>query len=270
LVRSDGIAERERPFHDAWANSIDPRNVPVQETFTASTSPEAQWLLTQMGELRGRRVLDLGSGAGEAAVYFARLEAEVVATDLSSKMLEVLKKAATLHGTCVKIIVGSAQDLPFASDSFDIVYAANLLHHVDIEQCLDEVRRVLRPGGIGAFWDPLAHNPLINIYRRMARAVRTEDEHPIRRSQLLWFTKRFDEVRTRCFWLLALLVFVKFYLVDRVHPSADRYWKRILTHESEIRWLNRPLAALDTLILRLAPILRWWCWNIAILVKKKA
>ena len=55
----------EREFHDAWADTIDPRSVPVFGSFTASTAPEARWLLEEIGELRGRRVLELGSGAGE-------------------------------------------------------------------------------------------------------------------------------------------------------------------------------------------------------------
>jgi len=78
-------------------------------------------------------------------VYFARLGANVVTGDLSSRMLEVVKKVAALQGTSVETAVCSAQDLSILpADSFDVVYAANLLHHVDIEKCLDEVKRVLK------------------------------------------------------------------------------------------------------------------------------
>jgi len=263
------ILERERVFHDVWAESIDPEEVPVVQSFTASTAPEARWLLEQMGDLCGKRLLELGSGAGEGAVYFACLGADVVATDLSPRMLEVVKKVAAIHGVAVETVVSSAEKLSvFPPNSFDVVYAANVLHHVDIEKCLDEVKRVLKPGGVGAFWDPIAYNPLINVYRRMAKEVRTEDEHPFRRSQLKLFKERFAEVRTKFFWFLALIVFVKFYTLDRIHPSSDRYWKRIITHEQELRWLYRPLAAIDNVLLRIAPILRWWCWNIAVIVRK--
>jgi len=268
-AKSVTAGAQEQAFHDAWADTIDPATVPVFETFNASTSPEPQWLRGQMGDLRGKRVLDLGCGAGEAAVYFAYEGAEVVAADLSPGMLEVARRVAALHGVKIGTQACSAENLSaFADASFDIVYAANLLHHVNIERCLDEVRRVLRPGGIGAFWDPLAHNPAINVYRRMARAVRTADEHPLRRSEMYSFRKRFAEVRTRFFWFSALLVFVKFYLVDGIHPSSDRYWKRILTHERELRWLYRPLAALDRVLLAVLPVLGWWCWNIGIVVRR--
>jgi 2-polyprenyl-3-methyl-5-hydroxy-6-metoxy-1,4-benzoquinol methylase len=118
--RQSETALRERVFHDAWANTIDPGTVPVIESFTASTAPEASWLLREIGDLCGKRVLDLGSGAGEAAVYFARLGANVVASDLSPRMLEVVKKVAALHGTSVETAVCSAEDLSiFPADSFD-------------------------------------------------------------------------------------------------------------------------------------------------------
>src|SRR4029077_429661 len=191
------------------------------------------------------------------------------ATDLSPMMLEIVKQVAAYHHVAVDARVSSAEDLSIFEDaSFDIVYAANLLHHVDLRRCLDEVARVLKSGGRAAFCDPLAHNPVINVYRRMATAMRTDDEHPIRRSELALFTSRFAEVRTRCFWLTALLIFVKFFLIDRVHPNQDRYWKRILTRERELRPWYRPLAAADRWLLTVFPFLRWWCWNIAVVARK--
>ncbi|HVZ21708.1 MAG TPA: hypothetical protein VG871_11630, partial [Vicinamibacterales bacterium] len=71
------IHHAEREFHDQWAATIDPASVDVRAFFEAETSPEPRWLLEQLGELKGRRVLDLGTGAGEAAVYFALLGADV-------------------------------------------------------------------------------------------------------------------------------------------------------------------------------------------------
>jgi SAM-dependent methyltransferase len=222
-----------------------------------------------MGPLAGKRVLELGSGAGEGAVYFALQGARVVATDISSGMLDVVDRVAALHGVRVERQTCSAEDLSaFADGSFDVVYGANVLHHVHIGRCLDEVKRVLKDGGRGCFWDPVAHNPAVNVYRRMATKVRTEDEHPIRRGDMALFTGRFRSVRKRFFWFAALLIFVKFYAIDRVHPNADRYWKRILVRERELRPLYRTLAAVDGVVLRVLPFLRWWCWNVAVVVQK--
>src|SRR5262245_66255568 len=116
------IIERERSFHDEWAKTVDPRNVLVFQSFTASTAPENRWLREQMGEIRGKRLLELGSGCGEGAVYFAYHGADVVATDVSPGMLEVVKEVAAMHGVTLETISSSAEDLAaFPSNSFDIV-----------------------------------------------------------------------------------------------------------------------------------------------------
>jgi len=269
MSSAPAVIEKERGFHDEWADNIDYRSVKVYETFLACTSPEPSWVLSHFGDLRGKRVLELGSGAGEAAVYFALKGADVTATDLSPRMLEVVQQVAIQHGVKLTTVVCSAEDLSlFESESFDIVYAANTLHHVDIERCLDETKRVLKVDGVGGFWDPVAYNPAINVYRRMATEVRTIDEHPLRRSDMKYFSDRFAVVGKRFFWLTSLLIFLKLYLIDRIHPNEDRYWKRIISHESELRKWYKPLAAIDRVFLMLVPALGWWCWNIAIIVRK--
>ena len=266
---TEEILRREQDFHDQWAHVINPVDVLVDESFSGSTSPEGEWIISTLGDLAGKKVLELGSGAGEGAVFMAKRGADVTATDLSSGMLDVVKSVAAVHGVTVKTAICSASDLSqFDDEYFDIVYAANLLHHVDIPQCLDEVKRVLKPGGRGAFWDPVEHNPVIKIYRRMAEEVRTPDEHPIKRSDIKLFKERFSEVNYKFFWFSALIVFIKFWLIDRIHPSSDRYWKLIITRELELRPLVSKLMRFDRFLLKLVPILGWWCWNIAIIVKK--
>lgn len=263
------VAERERQFHDDWAAQIDPVEVPVVASFEGSTAPEARWIVKELGDLKGKRVLELGSGAGEGAVYFARLGADVTATDISPSMLDVVTAVACHNGVGVKTQVCSATDLSaLPGDHFDVVYAANLLHHVDIAQCLDEIQRVLKPGGSAAFWDPVAYNPAINVYRRMAAAVRTEDEHPLKRGDIALLRHRFSDVRTEFFWLSALMVFLKFYLVDRIHPSSDRYWKLIIERERELKSFVQPLFSFDRFLLNIFPPLKWWCWNIAVVARK--
>jgi len=263
------VRHNEKEFHDEWASSIAPGDVAVISSWEGASSPECKWIYGRLGDLRGLSVLELGSGAGEGAVYFALKGAKVVATDLSPGMLKVVGKVADLHGVTVDTVVASADDLSqFEDESFDIVYGANLLHHVDIATCLDEVKRVLKPNGRAAFWDPVQHNPAINLYRRMAAAVRTPDEHPIRMSDMKLFSDRFVDVERKFFWFTALLIFLRFYLIDRIHPSADRYWKLLLTRENEIRGFISPLLRLDGILLKTFPILGWWCWNIAIIVRK--
>lgn len=268
-LREEAVLEKEEEFHDSWADSICPEDVAVDAVFEACTSPEPKWLLERMGDIKGKRLLDLGCGAGEGAVYFAKQGADVTAADLSPRMLELVGRVAKLHNTSLTTQVVTADNLNvFDSDSFDIVYAGNLLHHVDKQRCVDEVHRILKPGGCAAFWDPVDYNPVINVYRRMAADVRTEDESPIRKADVQYIESRFACTSKRFFWLTTLLVFLKFYFIDRVHPSEDRYWKRILTEADNLKGFMRLWSKVDNALLGMVPPLGWWCWNIGIVAYK--
>ena len=259
---------KEEKFHDDWAETIDIRDVLVDECFEACTSPENRLILAKLGDLRGKKILDVGSGAGEAAVYLAKQGAEVTATDLSAGMLKVVEQVARHHGVTVATRQSTADRLDFPAASFDIVYAANLLHHVNLESTLAEVRRVLKPAGVFASWDPLAHNPLINIYRKIARDVRTDDEHPLKMSDLDTFKKYFSLVEHQTTWLMTLWIFIRFYLIDRIDPNRERYWKRIIKEHALLSRSYKRLASIDKFLLTKLPFLQRYCWNIVVLARK--
>ena len=160
--------KKEEKFHDEWANSIDLNSLMVDESFEACTSPENKFILKKVKSLKGKKILELGCGAGEASVYFAKKGAIVTATDISQGMLDVVQKLAKKHHVKLTTKQCTSDKLDFPDGSFDIVYAANLMHHVEHEPTLKESHRVLKKGGLFISYDPLAHNPLINIYRRIA------------------------------------------------------------------------------------------------------
>ena len=141
---------------------------------------------------------------------------------------------------------------------------ANAIHHTQNRALLfEQMSRALKPGGMFFSYDPLAYNPVINLYRRMATGVRTPDESPLTTEDIKLARKYFQNVQHREFWILALLLFVKYYVIDGVHPNADRYWKRIL-HETagRLRWWL-PLRFLDRILTRI-PLVRWLAWNVVI------
>jgi ubiquinone/menaquinone biosynthesis C-methylase UbiE len=266
--KKDSILDREEVFHDQWADSINIDNVIVDEFFEASTSPENRIIIKKIGDIKDKNILELGCGAGEASVYFAKKGAEVTAVDISQRMLDVVQNLAKKHDVTLSTKQSYSDNIDFADETFDIVYAANLLHHVDIESTLKEASRVLKKGGLFVSWDPIAHNPLINIYRRMATEVRTEDEHPIEMKQLKMFLKYFSSVETEATWLFTLWIFLKFYFIDRVHPNEERYWKKILLEHKQLEKLYYRLENLDKLFLKTFPFFKRFCWNIVIIAKK--
>jgi SAM-dependent methyltransferase len=270
-MASDTIThQREAAFHDAWAGSTPLGDVLVRECFQAPTALENRFIRSRMGDLRGKRLLDIGAGLGESSVYFALQGAQVTMTDISPGMVQKGRKLARRYGVEVEGIVSEAEDLGVAAETFDFVYIANTIHHVRGRDALfQKIHRALKPGGFFFSYDPLAYNPAINVYRRMATQVRTEDEAPLTRADLQLARKYFPNVQHREFWISTLLLFLKYYAVDRVHPNQDRYWKRILQETPEsLRWWI-PLRALDAALTRL-PLLRWLAWNMVMWGEKEA
>lgn len=262
------VFQKEESFHDNWANSINTDDVLVDESFEACTSPENRLILKKLGDIKGKKILDLGCGMGEAAVYFAKRGADVTATDISKGMLQVVMEVARKHSVSLKARQSYSHKIDFDDETFDIVYAANLLHHVDIERTLSEVRRILKKGGIFVSWDPLAHNPAINIYRKIATVVRTEDEHPIKIRDLKTYKKYFSHIETDAKWFFTLWFFIKFYLINKLNPNETRYWKHILVEHKNMEKTYRRLEKLDILLLKLLPFMKRYCWNIVIFCYK--
>jgi len=260
-MNNSNIQLKEIEFHDEWARSTDLASILVKEAFEAPTAFENQFILQQMGSLKGKRLLDIGAGLGESSVYFALQGAHVTASDISPEMVALALRLGKLHGVELEGLVSTAEGLGAPSETYDFVYLANIIHHVhDRPGLFAQVQRTLKPGGRFFSIDPVAYNPLINFYRRMATKVRTEDESPLTVRDFELARTYFPDLEHREFWIASLALFLKYYLVDRVHPNDDRYWKRILreTDGSLLWW--KPLAALDSILTRV-PGIRWWAWN---------
>jgi SAM-dependent methyltransferase len=261
-----GRRKREALFHDRWAAEIDPQTTLVDENFTAITALENEYILHEFGDLRGKRLLDYGSGAAEAGIHFAKLGASVVATDVSSGMLEAAQRLAAYHGVSIETRLVTQASIPAETDEFDAIYGNGILHHVDLDDAIPELARVMKPEGMGCFIEPLSYNPIIEVYRRLAHTVRTPDERPLTFGDIDRMKPCFDQVSHREFWLLSLAIFGKFFLIDRAHPSKERYWKKIITDAPANAWWFRHLPRLDERILRHAPLLGGLCWNTVIRV----
>jgi SAM-dependent methyltransferase len=259
--RDAGLHRREADFHDEWARTTPLDRILVRECFEAPTALENRFILDVMGPLRDKKVLDIGAGLGESSVYFAMRGADVTAADISPLMVETTVRLGERYGVTIKGLVSVGEDLRLPAGEFDLVYIANTIHHVqDRRRLLEQISRALKVGGRFFSIDPIAYNPVINVYRRMATQTRTEDESPLTVNDLRLARRYFKNVHHREFWLASLLLFIKYYLVDRVHPNDDRYWKRILRETTATLWWWAPLRSVDSLLTRV-PLLRYLSWN---------
>ena len=99
--------------------------------------------------LKSKRVLEIGPGAGGHSALFARHGANVTAIDITQVRADATAQKFKILGAddCVAM-QGDAEDLPFDDGAFDIVYSNGVLHHTtSTGTALDEAFRVLKPGG---------------------------------------------------------------------------------------------------------------------------
>lgn len=258
----------EAEFHDRWASELDVQSVLVDESFTAITALENQHILAQFGDVKGKRVLDYGCGSAEGGVYLAKLGASVVGMDVSEGMLAAARRLANHHGVEIETRCVTSDVIPAANDEFDLIYGNGVLHHAPLDTAIPELARVMKPGGTGCFLEPLPYNPLINVYRRIAKEVRTADERPLSFGDIEGFRRHFGEVSHREFWLTTLAVFLKFFAIDRVNPNKERYWKKIYTDEDKLRGFFPPLRSFDDWVLSRLPALGRLCWTTVITLRK--
>ena len=148
------------------------------------------------------------------------------------------------------------------------MFGNGVLHHLDRKKAYNEIYRILKPGGRAVFIEPLCYNPLISIYRVMARTVRTNNEKPFRFRDLRYLRKLFIQVRHSEFWLATQLIFIYFFLIKRASPRKERYWKKVIAEADSIAPMYKRLLKIDNWLLKNMPLLKIFCWNTVIVLEK--
>jgi ubiquinone/menaquinone biosynthesis C-methylase UbiE len=126
----------------AMAQSFESRRFggPIGEYVASS---QARVLANMVGRIQDRSILDVGTGAGRAAILMARGGARVTAVDASEQMLEVARQRAADERLKIKFIRGDAHALQFSNREFDVALCLRVLMHApDWRRCLAELCRV--------------------------------------------------------------------------------------------------------------------------------
>jgi len=197
---------------------------------------------------KGRDALEFGCGTGWLACHIAPGAKSVVGIDLSDVVVDQANERCVKEGiNNTRFAAMNAEEMTFEDGSFDLVYGSAILHHLDVPHSVAEIHRVLRRGGIALFWEPLGHNPIINLYRRLTPSKRSVDEHPLMRSDIELIRRHFPDLKIHYFGLLTLL--------------------SVPWHSSKLGpGLRRALDLIDQALVRLG--LRWYCWYVLIEAKK--
>jgi ubiquinone/menaquinone biosynthesis C-methylase UbiE len=130
--------------------------------FANRTAEELPWLteLIPFPAMRGKKVLELGCGAGYDAYAFCEQGADYVGIDLTPDNPLRTRTHLGFYALAPLTLVGDAEKLMFADNEFDVVFSNGVLHHTpDISASFGEAQRVLKPNG--EFWVILYHKDSI-------------------------------------------------------------------------------------------------------------
>jgi SAM-dependent methyltransferase len=190
---------------------------------------------------------------GEESIYFAKRGARVTSIDISEIGIATLGRRAAQHQVDVRAYEMRCDPTSFADASFDRIHGMGILHHVGIEPALAEVHRLLRPGGIGVFLEPMGDHRVIEkaktFLMKHARFLGdfdhvTDHEHNLTWAEITNATQRFTHTTTYPFHL--------FYRLKRFFPKT---------------WLDG-VRRVDNALLSLSPKLQRYAGAVVIRVVK--
>jgi ubiquinone/menaquinone biosynthesis C-methylase UbiE len=128
---------------------------------------------------KGKKLLEVGCGAGIDLVHFAGGGANVTGIDLSRTAIDLACKNMDLHGQSADLQVMNGESMQFPDNMFDVVYAHGVLQYTaDAEKMIAEIYRVLRPGGEGIL---MVYNKYswLNLMRQVTRVPLEHEDAPV-------------------------------------------------------------------------------------------
>ncbi len=238
-TQAGDVIEREREFF----NEQSARYVRLREwIWRAIGEFNRNGELFELYDPRGKHVLLYGCGpANDAPLLIGAGAARVSGIDISDAEIAIAQRNAREQGYADRsdFRTGDAHATGFSDDAFDLIVGSAILHHLDVARALAELRRVLAPGGRAVFLEPLAHNPLLRLGRRLTPSARTEDEHPF----------------TVADWQLCGEVFPGFWHREVELTSIPLMPLNLVLRKPAQRALARRVSALDDRLLKRWPAL---------------
>ena len=139
----------------------------------------------------GMTILELGCGTGYFTGELARSGADVIAIDVSPELLEIAR--ANCSAPNVRYEIQNAYALSYSDAMFDSAVGSSILHHLEIEEALRGIYRVLKPGGTIYFTEPNMLNPQIGLQKNVPWIKRKLGDSPNETAFFRWPLRRLLE-----------------------------------------------------------------------------
>jgi len=209
---------QEAAFFDRQAARVGDMALPIDPlAFRRYTRPaprrrfNKEFRFRVLGNLAGRRVLDVGCGDGLNMTMFAKMGADVTGIDVSPGALDVAHRRAEVNGVAdsVRLVCSPIETADLPDASFDVVWGDGILHHVldELEPTVRRLVRWVKDDGLIVFSEPVN---LFEPLRRLRRLVpvhtdATPGERPLVASELEIVRRYVPDLRLRHYMLLGRL-----------------------------------------------------------------
>ena len=197
---------REKKFHNRLQSRVKGRfeNIfykalyNMYEDFSAYTSKKT----------KNKIVLDYGCGTGNISQKIAAAQPlKLFGIDISEVSVNKAIENAKNLNLQIDYSVDNCEETKFKTETFDLVFGSGILHHLNLEKSVSEIKRILKNKGEMVFLEPLGTNPLINIYRKLTPNSRSEDEHPFLKKDFDFIDSLFEKVTVKYYGFFTLVFF---------------------------------------------------------------
>jgi 2-polyprenyl-3-methyl-5-hydroxy-6-metoxy-1,4-benzoquinol methylase len=260
---------REREYFDEWVSRQQILEVNFDLVDALETRPwNPYWYLAEvvkgMYTSPSQRLLDFGCGFGYYALNFRKVGYEVFGFDISASNIATARNLAQRYNLVERthFDVGTAETVHYPSDQFDVIVGVDILHHVDIEPSIRECHRLLKPGGVAVFKEPIAvpifdtlrntsaGRALCSTQKSFERCI-TDDERKLTTDDVKTIASIFPDLTIQRFRLCSRL---------------DAFWRHLRspTHAA----VQRKLERFDQTCLQLLPFLRRFGGEVVMTMRK--
>ena len=250
----DDIYNREEQIHDDSEFSIN-REKQVDMFYSSGSFNKAyKDAFESMGDLRDKKVLEIGCGDGRNILKFNKSGAIYAGIDISGMRIAKARKVIidnNLEGRANAFKM-NAEKIDFLNGSFDVIYGEAIIHHLDINTSMIEIKRLLKENGIAIFLEPRGDNPIINRFRKKTPSIRTIDEHPLVLDDYK-LMKRYFNLEEKNYFLFSLISLV---------------FKKYIKSEFMYKLCRIVFDPIDSLILTWVPFTRKYAWYTLIKLSK--
>ena len=189
--------ERERAYHnqekDVSKKAFNFKKL-FRNYFSNPSLVEMENDLNKVKNISNKKVLDFGCGYGKDFDDLLLNDNELTGIDISELYIRHCTNYCNKNFKDKKFsfFAMDAHDLKFEDETFDLIIGRGILHHLDFNIALKGIKRVLKKDGEAYFQEPLGNNPLLKIFRIITPNLRTKDERPFYKKDLIKLERDFN------------------------------------------------------------------------------